>query len=134
MSTRVRDRKPSVVQFLATQRELVAMIWSQMKKCPKNTRFIYQTKVCDYALECYRHLVTANSIMVKTDEDKSQRKKHLFEALGLINSLEAILSIVQVSLDKSNERCITDNAWQELGKLIITERNLILGVIKGNGL
>lgn len=132
MSTRVKDRKPSPIQFLATMRELVKHTWSNMKKCPKNTRFIYQTKVCDYATTCYMHLITANSIMVKTESDRLQKQKHLNDALGLINTLEALLSLVQESLDDSDKQCITDNAWLEFGRLIYKERNLILGVLKGN--
>ena len=134
MSTRVNDRKQSPIQFLATMRELVALTWSSMKKCPKNTRFIYQTKVCDYAEEAYMHLITVNSIMVKTESDKIQKRKHLYEALGLINSLEALLSLIQASLDKEDKQYVSDNAWLELGKLLFTERNLVLGVIKGNSL
>ena len=78
------------------------------------------------------HLITANSIMVKTESDRLQKQKHLNDALGWINTLEALLSLVQESLDDSDKQCITDNAWLEFGRLIHKEKGLILGVLKGN--
>jgi len=133
MSTRVSERKPSPIQFLATMRELVSMTWSNMRKCPKSSRFIYQTKICDIAETAYMHLIIADSIKVKTEKDKSQRRAHLFEALGLINTLEALLSIVQDNLESernpSGKRYITTNAWNVWGAKINEERKLVLGLI-----
>lgn len=133
MSTKVVDRKPSPIQFLASTRDLVSMTWSNMKKCPKNSRFIYQTKICDIVETAYMHLITADSIKVKTENDKVQRRGHLFEALGLINTLEALLSIVQQNLEgernTSGKRYITMNTWNVWGAKINEVRKLILGLI-----
>jgi len=115
-------------------RDLVSLTWTNVRKCPKSTRFIYQTKLCEIVENAYFHLITVNSIKVKTEGDRQLRRNHLFEALGLINSLEALLSIVQDNLEKerspSGKRYINVNSWKVWGDLIDKERSLVLGVIK----
>lgn len=134
MSTPVRNRNPSPIQYLSTMRDLVSLTWTNMRKCPKSSRFIYQTKICDIAESAYLNLITYNSIKVKTEKDREQKRHHLFEAIGLINGLEALLSIVQQNLESernpSGKRYITMNSWNVWGQLIDKERQLVLGLLK----
>ena len=135
MSTRVEDRKESKIQFLATMQDLVVLVWFYMGKCPKHSRFIYQTKICDVANDCYIHLQIANTIFPHDETEKKQKRGHLLEALGLLNSLEALLSIVMSILkkegkDNQGKRYIEDSAFERIGKVISEERGLICGVLK----
>lgn len=135
MPTRVADRRESPIQFLATMRDLTALIWSVMGRCPKHTRFIYQTKICNTASDCYLHLIIANSIYAKNDADTKQKRAHLFEALGLLNALEAMLEIVMTMVplskeDSNDERYIKMSIWEQIGGMIGDERKLISGLLK----
>ena len=137
MSTRVEDRRESKIQYLATMQDLVALVWFYMGKCPKHSRFIYQTKICDVANDCYIHLQIANTIFLKDEDDKKRKRGHLLEALGLINALESLLSIVMSVLmkegnDNQGKRYISDAAFERMGKVISEERTLICGVLKNS--
>lgn len=133
MSTRTDERRTSPIQYLDTMSDLVCMTWFYIKKGPKSYRFVYQTKVCDLVNDCYTHLQIANSILCKTDDDRKQKRRHLLEALGLLNSFEAFLDIVRKTLDKelkvNNRRFIEDKVWTNFAKMINQERILLLGIL-----
>lgn len=126
MSTLVKDRKESKIEFIENMRQLVAHTWKYISKFPKTTRFIFQTKLCDYVNDAFRHIISANSIYIKTKEDVAQRRTHFNEAIGLINSFEALLDIVQLSY----KQYVTDYGWSHWGDLIIKEISLLKGIIK----
>ena len=135
MSTRVDERRESTIQYLATMQDLVSLVWFYMGKCPKHSRFIYQVKICDTATDCYVHLQIANSIFVKDEYDARQKRGHLMEAVGRLNALESLLSIVMNTLKKESKenqgkRYIDDSAFERIGKMISIERTLISGVLK----
>lgn len=137
MATRADERRESPIQYLATMQELVSLVWFYMGKCPKHSRFIYQTKVCDAATDCYIHLQIANSIFVKEDDDKRRKRGHLQEAIGLLTALESLLTLVMTTLKKEGKenqgkRYINDSAFERIGKTIAIERNLVAGVLKNN--
>ena len=128
MSTRVDERKPSPVQFIDTAKDLVAHSWRYLPKFPKATRYVFQTKLSDLAIEVYENAVKANTIFIRKENeaDKESKRQYLVASLGALNSLEGLLAIVQ----QSHKQDITDYGWTQWGVLINQERALLIGLLK----
>ena len=128
MATKKKDRKPSPVQFIDTAKELVEHTWFYISKFPKSTRFIFQTKISDLAMDLYINTQRANSIFVEKENeaDRQNKRECVQQALGIINSLEGLLSIIQLKYYSE----ITEYGWKHWGELIDKERKLLSGLLK----
>ena len=125
MSTLVKDRKPSPVQFIDTAVELEEIMITYIPKFPKRSRFIWQTKLSDSHYRLLAYVIEANSI-----EDKGEgisKRKDLFEkALGVGNTINTMISIIQRRYYDS----LQDNQWLRWGRTLANEIALIKGMIK----
>jgi len=128
MSTRVDQRNPSPIQFIDTAKELVAHTWRYLIKFPKTSRFIFQTKLNDLAMEVYEYVVKANTIYTRKDNinDIEAKRQLINKSLGALNSFEGFLSIAQVN----HKTEITNYGWEQWGILIDKERILLTGLLK----
>ena len=90
MSTRVDERKASPMQFIETAKDLVSHSWRYLPKFPKTTRFVFQIKLSDLAIEVYENAVKANTIFIRKENeaDKESKRQYLVASLGALNSLE----------------------------------------------
>ena len=128
MATRVRDRKPSPIQYIETMRHLIIHTDFYMAKLPKALTFTKRVPISQMLLEAANCLISANGIKAICKEDWLKRRDLLQNALGAVNALDFHLSIL---IDTQNYfTLLGEFAWEEWGRLISEERRLILGVLE----
>lgn len=135
MSTLVRFRNPSGVQFIDTVEELISHTTKYLGRLPKSDRFIWVTDLCSLVKRIGIECVSANTIKdFKIEHDFISRRDHLQKALGYLNALDFYLTII--AKDESKYNAIVKGSNNEdypfirWGELIDEERKLIKGVLK----
>lgn len=128
MATKVRDRKPSPIQYLETMRKLIIHTDFYMSKLPKALTFTKRVPISQMLMQAGRDAISANGIKAVCREDYLKRRDLLQNALGAINALDFHLSIL---IDTQNYfTLLGEYAWEEWGRLISEERRLLLGVLE----
>lgn len=134
MSTIERLRRPSPVQYIDTCEDLIAHTTFYLKRLPKSDRFIWVTDLCTLVKNVGNECIKCNVIKMNYEQDFFKRREHLQNALGNLDTLEFYLGILcknenyySAMSDKCNN---PDFPFIEWGRLLDTERNLILGVLK----
>lgn len=128
MATKVRDRKPSPIQYLETMRNLIIHTDFYMSKLPKALTFTKRVPISQMLMQAGSDAISANGIKAVCREDYLKRRNLLQNALGAINALDFHLSIL---IDTQNYfTLLGEYAWEEWGRLISEERRLLLGVLE----
>lgn len=141
MSTLVKDRKQSAVQFLATMRQLVNHTVMYAGRLPKSVRIVWTFPMVKLAQDAMVELHCANAIRKpKLESDYVKRRSHLHNALGYLDALEEFVSCIGVSVYRKDVTRMSDYqernegnepyAFFEWGYLLETERKLINGLLK----
>lgn len=125
MSTLVRFRKLSYMEFEEQAKNIVAFLLKNMPRFPKSTRFIFQTKLSEISFSMLENIKIAQTFLIKDGDTKTN---YLKIALGQLNCLETIWNLTY----KMYQQQIPMGLNEELGELIKLERNLLLGVINSN--
>lgn len=75
MATRVRDRKPSPIQYIETMRQLIIHTDFYMAKLPKALTFTKRVPISQMLMEAANCLISANGIKAICKEDWLKRRK-----------------------------------------------------------
>ena len=126
MSVPSWKRNESAVQYVDTARELYEHTLRYCRKFPKSATFLVTKDVVDAAKGVFTNVLAANRIYPKTEGDRAQRRAKLFDALGGLAALDAIIPIAK---DIFGLKDVSDYGWAHWGELIVKEGNLIKKVM-----
>ena len=126
MSVPAWKRNESAVQYVDTARELYEHTLRYCRKFPKSATFLVTKDVVDAAKSVFVNVLGANRIYPKTEGDRAQRRGKLYDALGGLAALDAIIPIAK---DLYGLKEISDYGWVHWGELIAKEGNLIKKVM-----
>ncbi len=126
MSVPSWKRNESSVQFIDTARELYEHTLRYCRKFPKSAMFFVTKDIVEASKAVFSDVLAANRIYPKTIGDIAQRRAKLYDALGGLSALDAIIPIAK---DIYGLKDISDYGWLHWGELIVKEGNLIKKVM-----
>ena len=140
MSTLVRFRKQSKIQFIDTMIELTNHTVTYTNKLPKSVKFTWSVKLCGLCQDTLIDLCQANVIYFSNKEEYLRRKALLESALGKLDALETFLTCLALSEyygdianTKGNVFEIEDGyPFRRWGELLDEERYLIKGLLSSD--
>lgn len=128
MSVLTINRNESKVEFIITARELVMLAVHSLKKLPKSISFNIGNRIYGLTDNIFQNIIRVNSIFINNKQDVEDRHKLCNLILQDLTILENEISIIIMLYHSS----LSDNEWEQWGKLIEKEKRLIRALIKSD--
>ena len=93
MSVPKSHRQLSTLEYIKTAIDLAEQIYTYANRLPNRDAFRMANPLFDHAQKVVAHVMAANRIYIKDESTFEQRRRHLLDAQGHLDAIEALLAI-----------------------------------------